>query len=262
MRTIIILSLTGIFALTTFSAPLQFSRVDEATYAVFTSYIVDGVARAQQETHLYRLEFQNHAKVDLLEVDTYRLSKIDMDSAAIRYNTGVSVGFDKRGQLPLLYEACRLGHITGVLSPDVIYKKNLLFPVLENLPPNIADGVEWDVIIPPIILEEDVVTAVISGEKDVTELMPASVKSKILAFIKVNGRECIHLNSTISVKAGKDAKAEYQVESYFDISYGIPVVNIIRGQGTILNNQNKSVAFSFFRKEVLASVIFPIVPAR
>jgi len=262
MRTIIMLSLAGISALTTFSAPLQFSRVDEATYAVFTRYIVDGVARAQQETFLYRLEFQDNAKVDSFEVDTYRLSKIDMDSNAIRYNTGVSVGFDKRGQLPLLYEACRLGHITGVLSPDVIYKKTLLFPALENIPTNIADGVEWEVIIPPIILEENLVTAVISGEKDVTELMPASVKNKVLAFIKVNGRECIHLNSSISVKAGKDTKAEYQVESYFDIAYGIPIVNIIRGEGAVLNNQNKPVAFSFFRKEVLASVVFPIVPAR
>jgi hypothetical protein len=70
------------------------------------------------------------------------------------------------------------------------------------------------------------------------------------------------LNSSISVKAGKDTKAEYQVESYFDIAYGIPIVNIIRGEGAVLNNQNKPVAFSFFRKEVLASVVFPIVPAR
>lgn len=255
----LILSLTCMLipALCLSAESLSFNRVSEATYAIHSRYTVAGVGKTQREAYLFKLEFQQHVQQGPTEADIYRLRKLDMVSEATKYSSGETVGYGTGGQLPLLRVLYEAGQVTGLLSPEAFFKKPLLFPVLDNLPAELADGAEWETTISPVVLEEDVTTKVISGEMAVSTLPPAVVKNRVIAHETLNGRACVRISSTLSVKSPHGATAEYKIESYFDVSDKIPVMNIVEGNGTLLSHQDQQKAFEFYRKETLVSATFP-----
>ena len=228
--------------------PFGFGRMEDATYAVHTRYTVAGVDRFQREAYLYRLEFQKHVEESEIEADTYLLKKLNMVSDATEYSAGTTIGYGLGGQLPVLFDLYKAGNITGALSPDALFKKPLLFPVLSNLPAKLEDGVEWTTTISPIILEEDMATKIMAGDVAVSNLPPAIVRNRVLAHEILDGRACLRISSTISVQSEHGAIAQYKVDSYFGTEDRVPVLNIIEGTGHILDPENNLQSFSFYRK--------------
>lgn len=237
--------------------PLAFRRASEATYAIHTRYTVAGVERTQREAYLFKLEFQQQVQQGPIEANIYRLRKLDMVSNATKFSSGETVAYGSGGQLPLLRGLYEAGQVTGLLSPEALFKKPLLFPVLDKVPAALVDGTEWQTSISAIVLEEDVTTRVISGEMAISNLPAAVVSSRVVAHKTLNGRPCVQLCSTVSIRSEHEATAEYKIESYFDVNDGIPVMNIIEGNGTILDRQGQQKAFEFYSKEALVAATLP-----
>jgi len=236
------------------AASLSYHRIQEASYAIHTRFTIGGVERMNREAYLYRLEYLGAQGDDDLEVDAYRLKKLDMISDATKYSYGEIVGYFSGGQLPFLLALWRQGGLEAVLSPEAFFKKPLLFPVLDGVPGEIEPGVQWEAEIPPVILEDDVATQVIAGTIAISNMSPTVVKNRVVAHETLNGRACVQISSTVSVQSEHGATAEYKIKSYFDITNGIPVMNIVEGSGIVLGHKNAKNTFMFYRKEILVSV--------
>lgn len=256
-KLIIVCMYTFVMMSASMAKPLTFKQTDSATYAIHTRYTVAGVDRPQREAYLYRLEFQKHIKEAGMEADLYLLKKLSMVSEATEYSSGTIVGYNSGGQLSVLFDAYKNGFINGVLSPPAIFKQPLLFPVLNNMPDQFDEGAEWDTNISPILLEENLIGQVMRGTSAITNLKPAIVKSKIVSHERLYGRLCVRLDSIILIASVHGATAEYKIVTYYDTVNMLPVINIIKGHGIMLNHNEKKQPFKFYRKEILVSATFP-----
>jgi hypothetical protein len=250
---------TALFAATAPAADqeLKYNRFTSATYAVSTE--ANGRAEGMQY-EVYRLQFDKEAADP--NRDQYQVRALQIGSwvqnPPLEFGQGPPLGISRGGPFERLTKIFDGGDRFAVLSPGVLEKRVFMFPVLDALATSTKEGAVWEFAGPPFIFPGQG-NRLLKGELDVAILPRTKIKSEWTRTERIGQHQCAVIEFSFHHKLEEQPGEEhgevsYSGTSYFSIALGVPVVNLLKGDGFFTSARGNKTTVLLRRKQVLIDV--------